>query len=168
MFKGELTSLMRKMASTKHLTADEVSLAKSAAENVVNEALASGKGLPTPDVEMVLPGACNIVVQGLPLVQPKRQRCCKAKDLLGGGLPGQPPLLPPPPEEGGSRAVEEGDMDGKMGLPGVLRMQQAGGVSEQEVTCFPSFIIAGTQKSGTTALTGERSKAVELHLFACC
>lgn len=30
-----------------------------------------------------------------------------------------------------------------------------GGGQDEEVSCFPSFIIAGTQKSGTTALTGK-------------
>lgn len=51
--------------------------------------------------------------------------------------------------EGGVPTEKEGE------LPGVLRTQKTQDAEGQEIVCFPSFVIAGTQKSGTTALTGE-------------
>lgn len=64
-------------------------------------------------------------------------------------------------EESGARRgrrleEEEGGGSGKGGLelPGVLRTERRVDDDGKEVVCFPSFIIAGTQKSGTTALTG--------------
>ncbi|CAM9310111.1 unnamed protein product [Scytosiphon promiscuus] len=64
-------------------------------------------------------------------------------------------------------------MTSGMKLPAVLRTQRTGAAEGQQVVCFPSFIIAGTQKSGTTALTGilEKHPQVmmagrkELHFF---
>lgn len=124
----------------------EIDEAETKATEFVNELLASGQGLPQPNVDAVLPSTCNVVVEGLPLVHPNRQICCKAKGLSRGMMGLQPP-------EG-----EVGDApDGGVVLPGVLRGENTGDVREQEVSCFPSFIIAGTQKSGTTALTGEHT-----------
>lgn len=144
---------MRKVAASKHLTPMEVDEAEAKAVEFVNQVLASGKGLPQPNVEAVLPATCNVVVEGLPLVHPKQQRCCKAKDVSGGPLGLQPP--PPAVKAWGMESEKENAPDGGMVLPGVLRGEKTGDVREQEVSCFPSFIIAGTQKSGTTALTGE-------------
>lgn len=145
-FKGRATKVMRKIAASKHLNPTEIDEAETKATEFVNKLLGSGQALPPPNVDAVLPVTCNVVVKGLPFVHPNQQRCCKAKDFSGGPMG----LQPPPPEWGVGDAP-----DGGVVLPGVLRGEKTGDVREQEVSCFPSFIIAGTQKSGTTALTGE-------------
>lgn len=63
-------------------------------------------------------------------------------------------------EEGGNDdAKEKVKGDKEKALPGVPKSERRGGIGQEQVACLPSFVIAGSQKSGTTALTGERSRA---------
>lgn len=90
----------------------------------------------------------------MPLYSSKGQRCCKHK--MESPSENKTPADAVPQ---GGRVLQGERGGGEVGgnaLPGVLRTQSRRAVGEQEVSCLPSFVIAGTQKSGTTALTGKR------------
>lgn len=177
--------VLNKSAKQKGLGEAEIEEARLAATNFVREALRGPGDLPPPDPSAMFSAACGLRVQGsLPLYHDKGQRCCKVshemlpagqklellqqqkqQDLRDGGAAtdgvaaGGNGAAP----QARRRVLEEGQRredipEPGMPLPGVLRAQRTGTVGGQEVACFPSFIIAGTQKSGTTALTGERGE----------
>lgn len=142
-------AVLKKSAAAKGLSEAEIEEARLVAINAVKEALRKPGGLPPPSPDSIFSSACNLRVEGLPLYNSKGQRCCKVDQMTSGLNIG--------PQ--GPRGLEGEDGGGEgegTPLPGVLRTQRTGAVEGQEVTCFPSFIIAGTQKSGTTALTGEK------------
>ena len=177
--------MLKKAAKVKGLDDAETEEARLTATSVVREALRAPRGLPPPDTTAAFPASCGLRVEGLPLYHDKGQRCCKVnpemlppgqklellqqqqkKQGLGQGDGGAAADSLAAGAEGGWGAaaprarrlgLEEGreDFPPEMPLPGVLRAQRTRAVGGQEVACFPSFIIAGTQKSGTTALTGE-------------
>lgn len=182
-FSGEVGVALKKSAKLKGLGEGEIEKARVAATKVVREALRAPGDLPPPDPDAMFSEACSLRVEGLPLYHDKGQRCCKVTpDMLppnqqllqqqqqqqqglggpaaAGGDWGAPQARGRGLEEGGEAGVDgrEGSLQPGMPLPGVLRPQRTGTVGGKEVACFPSFIIAGTQKSGTTALTGERGR----------
>lgn len=154
-FKGVVSSATAKLAAKK-LNPEEIEAARQAAETTVRQALHSDHGLPPADVERAYPDSCNVVVEGLPLVGTKQQRCCKAPTPSRDGGSQGVPLVPPLQLPGGKgRKLDASEERRGDELPAVLRPQRTGEVGGQQVSCFPAFIIAGTQKSGTTALAGE-------------
>lgn len=129
-----------------------------AATDAVREALRKPGDLPPRSIDGILSASCDLQVEGLPLYHDKGQTCCKAAQK------------PPAQQEAhskdngpqGRRGLEAAEGEGGETLPGVLRTtQRAEAAGGNEVACLPSFIIAGTQKSGTTALTGERERLSE-------
>lgn len=164
-FDGEVTTQQHKNALSKGLDKDEMEAARVAATLAVRKAMKTPGDLPPPSPEAYYSQTCSVRVESsLPLYHNKGQRCCKASQLPQPGaaaaLPGIGVLAS---ERGGGAGLGLGE-DGADGgaqegaLPGVLRGQRTGAAGGQEVSCFPSFIIAGTQKSGTTALTGEKRR----------
>lgn len=161
-FDGEVTTQLQKNALSKGLDKDEVEAARVAATLAVREAMRGPGNLPPPSPEAYLSQACGVRVKSsLPLYHNKGQRCCKASQLPQPGAPGASPVKDSLALADGGTGLGLGE-DGAGGgpqevaLPGVLRGQRTGAAGDQEVSCFPSFIIAGTQKSGTTALTGKK------------
>lgn len=149
---GDVSLKLQKMAVAAGLSDGQIDAAGRAAALTANEALRKPGVLP-PASPIELSPSCDLVVQGLPQIGSRQQRCCKALDVpMGQGGMAQ--------GLGGARSAggvqREGGEGGEGGqLPGVLEAQRTRGSGGTEAVCFPSFIIAGTQKSGTTALTGE-------------
>ncbi|CAN0289197.1 unnamed protein product [Pylaiella littoralis] len=167
-FEGKLSASSKKAARDMGLTSADIEEARAAATNTVREALRNPGGLPPPNPENMYSSSCGVRVEGLPLYNSKGQRCCKSKEkpaaeekTRADGVPRGRRVLP-----------GEGGGGGEDALGGVLGTEGTGAVEEQ-VSCFPSFVIAGTQKSGTTALTGileqhpqvMMSARKELHFF---
>lgn len=129
------------------------------------------------------PAGCDVLVGGLPLVGSRTQRCCRVQATkIRRGVARS---AASPHERAKHHALGIAEEQGHRGRAGDLRAPKADWDTEgagdaghvmgmgaemppralqadestnasQQVACFPSFIIAGTQKSGTTALTGER------------
>ena len=162
-FRGEVTSQMRKMAGSKGLTREEIAEIERGANDFVNEALQRPGDLPNPSPLKFYSEACKVMVDGLPLIGSRQQRCCNVADIQGLKRPdgGVPELLPgvglPPKGLHRDRLLQaEGREGGDGGLPAaVVKTEATGGVKDEGLACFPSFVIAGTQKSGTTALAGK-------------
>lgn len=155
-YNGVVTAALKKSAGLKGLNDAGIEEARLAATNAVREALRAPGSLPPPNTDAMIADSCDLRVEGLPLYHDKGQRCCKV------GKVKPPPgmarrALEEEEEEDGREAGGGGGRGGREGgaLPGVLRTERTGTAEEPEVACLPSFIIAGTQKSGTTALTGE-------------
>ncbi|CAN0307808.1 unnamed protein product, partial [Hapterophycus canaliculatus] len=168
-FVGTVGTALKKTATLKGLSDAEIEQARLVATDIVKETLRKPGGLPSPSLDAVFSSACDLRVEGLPLYNSEGQRCCKVEQMTSGlniGPQGRRGLEEEEGEEGEGAEGEEAP------LPGVLRTQRTEAV-EGQVACFPSFIIAGTQKSGTTALTGilEKHPQVmmagrkELHFF---
>lgn len=177
------------------LSDEEKKAARRAARHIVDEALKQPGGIP-PSSPPKLPEACSFVVEGLPLVGPKQQICCKvdvknkvylrsiraeeeARRIANGGAQDEHGQLESSsendqedPDGGGAerrRAKKRRLVEGDAGADANARADTEGGKSavlqtgpvehgasnDPKVVCYPSFVIAGTQKSGTTALTGE-------------
>lgn len=143
-----LTVLLRKSATVEGLTDEETDAAAQTAAKTVREALSKGGELPVPNPAAAFSQSCNVIVEGLPLYGTKQQRCCTLPSTKKKGDAGA--------SKGGyKRDLEEDEKARENALPRVLQTQRTGSMDGKEVSCFPSFIIAGTQKSGTTALTGK-------------
>lgn len=157
-FEGKINGVLRKSALSKGLNDTEIEEARVTATDAVREALRKPGDLPPRNLDSMLSASCGLQVEGLPLYHDKGQTCCKAAQ--------KPPAQQQAPskdnEPQGRRGLEgAGEGEGGETLPGVLRTTQraeAGGGNE--VSCLPSFIIAGTQKSGTTALAGEAERCL--------
>lgn len=166
-FRGEVTSQMRKIAGSKGLTREEIAEIERAANDFVNEALQRPGDLPNPSPLNFYSEACKVMVDGLPLIGSKQQRCCNVADIQGLKRPdgGVSELLAgiglPPKGPHGNRLLqaevggERGGEGGERGVPAAVKTESTRGIKDEGLACFPSFIIAGTQKSGTTALAGE-------------
>lgn len=179
------------------LNEEEKEAARRAARHTVDEALKQPGGIP-PLFPHKLPESCTVIVEGLPLVGPKQQRCCKvdfnnqvylrsvraeeeAARIANGGAQDKHDQLErssdndeEDPDGGGlrrrraksRRLVEvdaaadagpdgDGNAEGRKSATRPIDPIEHGASSDPKVVCYPSFVIAGTQKSGTTALTGE-------------
>lgn len=109
-----------------------------------------------------VPGTCNLVVKGLPLVGSQQQQCCKVSAMkqyrntpAQQGTPTEGRLAATTPVTVGSNGKgSDVDEHGSSGVVPVVSKGEGGSGAEEEMVCLPSFIIAGTQKCGTTALTG--------------
>ncbi|CAM9457622.1 unnamed protein product [Sphacelaria rigidula] len=197
------------------LNEEEKEAARRAARHTVDEALKQPGGIP-PLFPHKLPESCTVIVEGLPLVGPKQQRCCKvdfnnqvylrsvraeeeAARIANGGAQDKHDQLErssdndeEDPDGGGlrrrraksRRLVEvdaaadagpdgDGNAEGRKSATLPIDPIEHGASSDPKVVCYPSFVIAGTQKSGTTALTAilEQHPSVrmaarkELHFF---
>ncbi|CAM9221042.1 unnamed protein product [Discosporangium mesarthrocarpum] len=128
------------------------------------------------------PIRCEMVVEGLPLVFPFHQVCCAEPSVLSQvpkrrnpNTAGQEGVLGKGEGIAGWRNLLESEAQGGVGEKAVLEAEvpQGWGERSKKVMCLPSFIIGGTQKSGTTALTAilEQHPSVrmsvrkELHFF---
>lgn len=160
----------RTAAASVALSEEEVESARAAARKTVAEALRQPGGL-SPPSPPVMTAACSVVVEGLPLVGSQQQRCCKVSAMkvpaaldrmkFENAAAGSTTEGGVPRGDGSGaerrRRVDEEDIGVAEELPAVLRTERRGGGEGEEVVCFPSFVIAGTQKCGTTALTGNGS-----------
>ncbi|CAM9239117.1 unnamed protein product, partial [Laminaria digitata] len=92
-FRGEITGQMRKAAGSKGLLKEEIAEIEQAANDVVNEALRRPGDLPNPSPQKYYSDACNVMVDGLPLIGSRQQRCCNV-----AGVQGLPPGMAVPPK----------------------------------------------------------------------
>ena len=153
-FQGEVTSNMRKVAVSKGMNKIEIANAVRAANEAVMEALRGPGEIPNPSPEQYYSEACDVILKGLPLIGSRQQRCCKMDKVQALKVGGVPPGMVTPrkfPNRDRNLEAEEGEG----GLPAVQKTEGTESVRGGELACFPSFVIAGTQKSGTTALAGE-------------
>lgn len=124
-------------AADAGVTDEQFERAKQAAADRVKRAFAEGGDLP-PVAPSRLSEACQIVIDGAANASsPVQQRCCRVAATAA--------------EEPAEEEVGEG---------GGRRVDERGTGNETEpqspqVACLPTFVIAGTQKSGTTALAGK-------------
>ncbi|CAM9557574.1 unnamed protein product, partial [Ectocarpus sp. 12 AP-2014] len=169
-FDCELDVILKKSAAARGLNDAEIEEARVAARDAVREALRKPGDLPPRSIDGILSASCDLQVEGLPLYHDKGQTCCKAAQKPSAQQQAHSKGDGPQ----GRRGLEAAEGEGGEPLPGVLRTtQRAEAAGGNEVACLPSFIIAGTQKSGTTALTGilEKHPQVmmaerkELHFF---